>query len=340
MLLIVYLVFIVCLAQVYGSFAHACYPISVMSSVSITLAHVLDGIAMSIKTSTSLKKALSYRAVEILLVDLHGYQKVNQESLFDSGTVRTDRHQVPEVIHEVLPKNGSSIIGKEHKYILSGTARADRQQVAKVVREVLPKRKSPFIDVQGSDIGLEAARAGQEVAEVISEIPPKHKRPFIDAHNLDIGFTTACAGFHQNAEVAHKVLKSPFIDAQGATACAGPHQVIEVVHKVVKSQFIDAQDATACTGPQQVAEVVHKVPKSPFIDAQGATARAGRQQVLEVVHQILKSPFIDAQGSKERSTYERFFSERLRFVKVLPDFPRHEFGSLVFISKINIWTIL
>ena len=35
--------------------------VSVMSSVSITLAHVLDGIAMSIKTSTSLKKALSYR---------------------------------------------------------------------------------------------------------------------------------------------------------------------------------------------------------------------------------------------------------------------------------------
>ena len=73
-----------------------------MSSVSITFAHVLDGIAMSIKTSTSLKKALSYRGVEILLVDLHGYQKVNQESLFDSGTVRTDRHQVPEVIHEVF----------------------------------------------------------------------------------------------------------------------------------------------------------------------------------------------------------------------------------------------
>ena len=85
--------------------------------------------------------------------------KNNQESLFDSGTVRTDRHQILKVIHETLPKNGSPIIGKEHKYILYGTARADRQQVAKVVREVLPKRKSLFIDVQGSDIELEAVRA-------------------------------------------------------------------------------------------------------------------------------------------------------------------------------------
>ena len=50
-----------------------------MSSVTITLAHVLDGIAMSIKTSTSLKKTVSYRAVEILLVDLHGFQKTNQD---------------------------------------------------------------------------------------------------------------------------------------------------------------------------------------------------------------------------------------------------------------------
>ena len=71
----------------------------------------------------------------------------------------------------------------------------------------------------------------------------------LDAQNLDIGFTTACAGRQQVAEVAHKVPKSP---------------------------VIDAQDVTARTGLQQDAEAVHKVLKSPFIDAQGATAYAGR----------------------------------------------------------------
>ena len=38
-----------------------------------------------------------------------------------------------------------------------------------------------------------------------------------------------------------EVLKSPLIHAQGATACAGRQQVPEVVHKILKNPFIDAQ---------------------------------------------------------------------------------------------------
>ena len=65
-----------------------------MSSVSTALALVLDGIAMSAKTSTSLKKALSYRVVEILSVANHC----------------SDGHQVPEAILEVLQTNRSPVL--------------------------------------------------------------------------------------------------------------------------------------------------------------------------------------------------------------------------------------
>ena len=71
-----------------------------MSSVSIALALVLDGIAMSAKTSTSLKKALSYRAVEILLVDNHGFQKFTLQSPPGSCADVADCQQVAEVFHD------------------------------------------------------------------------------------------------------------------------------------------------------------------------------------------------------------------------------------------------
>ena len=90
-----------------------------MSSVSTALALVLDGIAMSAKTSTSLKKALSYRAVEILLVANHG----------------SDGHRLPEAIHEVLQTNRNPVLDEQSNVILVGTARADRQQVADVVHD-------------------------------------------------------------------------------------------------------------------------------------------------------------------------------------------------------------
>ena len=106
-----------------------------MSSVSTALALVLDGIAMSAKTSTSLKKALSYRAVEILLVDNHGFQKVKLKHPLGSGADVADRHHVPEVIHEVLPKNRRSFLDEKSKEILFGTARADCQQVAEVFHD-------------------------------------------------------------------------------------------------------------------------------------------------------------------------------------------------------------
>ena len=210
------------------SIVHACYPISIMSSVSITLAHVLDDITRSIKTSPSLKKALSYRVVEILLVDLHYFQTVNQGSRFDSGTVRTDRHQVPEVIHEVLQKNGSPSIGKEHKYLLSGTTRADRQQVAKVVREVLPKRKSLLINVRGSDIGLEAVRAGQQVVEVISKVPPKIKAYLL---TLIIGILDLL----QRVQVANKLLKSLIKFRRVNSLTRKMLQRMPVLNKLLKS---------------------------------------------------------------------------------------------------------
>ena len=71
-----------------------------MSTVSTVLALVLDGIAMSAKTSTSLKKALSYRAVEILLVDNHGFQKVTLQSPLGSCAYVADCQQVAEVFHD------------------------------------------------------------------------------------------------------------------------------------------------------------------------------------------------------------------------------------------------
>ena len=71
-----------------------------MSSVSTALALVLDGIAMSAKTSTSLKKALSYRAVEILLVDNHGLQKVSLQSPLGSCADVSDCQQVAEVFDD------------------------------------------------------------------------------------------------------------------------------------------------------------------------------------------------------------------------------------------------
>ena len=83
-----------------------------MSSVSTALALVLDGIAMSVKTSTSLKKALSYRAVEILLVDYHG------KSLVSSGADLADRHQVPEVIHGVLQTHRNPVLDEHSNVIL------------------------------------------------------------------------------------------------------------------------------------------------------------------------------------------------------------------------------
>ena len=90
-----------------------------MSSVSTAFALVLDGIAMYAKTWTSLKKALSYRAVEILLVANHG----------------SDGHKVPEAIHEVLQTNRNHVLDEQSNVILVGTARADRQQVADVVHD-------------------------------------------------------------------------------------------------------------------------------------------------------------------------------------------------------------
>ena len=103
------------------------------------------------------------------------------------------------------------------------------------MREVLPKRKSLYINVQCSDIGIEAVRADHQVAEVISRVAPKNRSPLIDVQSSDIGFATACAGRQQVVEVVHKVLKSPFIDAQDVTARAGFQQVVEVAHKVLKS---------------------------------------------------------------------------------------------------------
>ena len=71
-----------------------------MSTVSTVLALVFDGIAMSTKTSTSLKKALSYRAVEILLVDNHGFQKFTMQSPLGSCADVADCQQVAEVFHD------------------------------------------------------------------------------------------------------------------------------------------------------------------------------------------------------------------------------------------------
>ena len=108
-------------------------------------------------------------------MDLHGYQKINQQHSHDSQTIRAIRHQIPGIIHEVRPKNGNQIIDEQNKYIIHGSIRTDRQQIAKIVHEILPKRKSPLIEIQSLDIGLEATRANQEIAEVISEVPPKQK---------------------------------------------------------------------------------------------------------------------------------------------------------------------
>ena len=86
-------------------------------TVSVTLALVLDGIAMSIKTPTSLKKALSYRAVEILLIenrrsddpDFRGCRKVDQESFVTFGP---DRRELAEEVPEGVPKMKSARVAE------------------------------------------------------------------------------------------------------------------------------------------------------------------------------------------------------------------------------------
>ena len=111
---------------------------------------MLDGIAMFANASTSLKKARSYRAVEILLVDNPGSQKVIQKSPFGSGADVADRHHVPEVIHEVLPINRSSFLDEKSKEIRLGTA---LQTVNKSLKSFTMRRfqcmKSRKIAMQG-----------------------------------------------------------------------------------------------------------------------------------------------------------------------------------------------
>ena len=83
-----------------------------MSSVSIAFVLVLNGIAMSAKTPTSLKKALSYRVLAILLFEkrrsddpgFRGCRKVDQvdqESLVKFGP---DRRKFAEKVLEGVPK--------------------------------------------------------------------------------------------------------------------------------------------------------------------------------------------------------------------------------------------
>ena len=83
-----------------------------MSSVSIAFVLVFNGIAMSAKTPTSLKKALSRRVVAILLVEkrrsddpgFRGCRKVDQVDQERLVTFGPDRREVAEKVIEGVPK--------------------------------------------------------------------------------------------------------------------------------------------------------------------------------------------------------------------------------------------
>ena len=114
-----------------------------MSTVSTVLALVLDGIAMSAKTSSSLKKALSYRAVEILLVDNHGLQKVSLQSPLGSCADVADCQQVAEVfddekipVHEKQDdyKTKQDLKSKHDKEFKFKKAKAKTQETIKIAK--------------------------------------------------------------------------------------------------------------------------------------------------------------------------------------------------------------
>ena len=104
---------------------------STMSSVSIALALVLDGIAMSAKSSTSLNQALSYRAVEILLVDNHGFQKDALQSPLGSCADVADCQQVAEVDDFNARQDLKSKHDKEFKF---KKAKAKTQETIKTAK--------------------------------------------------------------------------------------------------------------------------------------------------------------------------------------------------------------
>ena len=213
-------------------------------TMSVTLALVLDGIAMSTKTPTSLKKALSYRAVEILLIekrrsddpDFRGCRKVDQVDQESFVTFGPDRRELAEEVPEGVPKMKSARVAEAVLQMKSPFVQ--RCSGEEGVDEVVPKMKSPFVEKRSSREG----GGGRRVAEIVSNM----KSPFVEKD-----------GPNENKGVVEVVpkMKSPFVEKCGAGGG------VEVVPKM-KSPFVEKGISNEKEG---IFEIVPKM-KSPFVE--------------------------------------------------------------------------
>ena len=158
-------------------------------TMSVTLALVLDGIAMSTKTPTSLKKALSYRAVEILLIekrrsddpDFRGCRKVDQVDQESFVTFGPDRRELAEEVPEGVPKMKSVRVAEAVLQMKSPFVQ--RCSGEEGVDEVVPKMKSPFVEKRSSGEGVVhdekiPVHEKQEDCSARQELKSKHDKKF------------------------------------------------------------------------------------------------------------------------------------------------------------------